>query len=94
MSSIDEKSCPALVLGVRMQTDVTTGEPVLLFPEGVLHLNSTAHEVVSKCDGKSSVAAIVAALAAEYEVESNALSGDVLECLAELQKRKLIHFKS
>jgi len=93
MSSIDEKSCPALVLGVRMQLDVTTGEPVLLFPEGVLHLNATAHEVVSRCDGRTSVAAIVAALAAEYEVERDALRGDVLECLAALQKRKLIHFK-
>jgi len=34
MSAIDEKSCPALATGVRMQTDATTGEPVLLFRKG------------------------------------------------------------
>lgn len=42
MSTIDEQSHPALAAGVRMQMDATTGEPILLFPEGVLHLNATA----------------------------------------------------
>ena len=93
MSAIDEKSCPALATGVRMQTDATTGEPILLFPEGVMHLNSTAQEVVSRCDGKTSVEAIIAALAEEYDESADTLRGDVLECLGELQQRKLVVFK-
>jgi coenzyme PQQ biosynthesis protein PqqD len=93
MSAIDEKSCPALATGVRMQTDATTGEPVLLFPEGVMHLNSTAQEVVARCDGKASVEAIISALAEEYDESADTLRGDVLECLGELRQRKLVVFK-
>jgi pyrroloquinoline quinone biosynthesis protein D len=94
MSAIDEQSRPALAVGVRMQTDVTTGEPILLFPEGVLHLNSTAQSVVARCDGSSTVARIVSALAGEYEADADALRGDVLECLSELHRRKLIALKT
>ena len=92
MTAINEHSRPALAAGVRMQTDAVTGEPVLLFPEGVLHLNSTAQEVVARCDGKTTVAAIVSALAAEYEADPGELRGDVLECLAELKGKKLVVF--
>ena len=92
MTAIDEQSRPELATGVRMQTDAVTGEPILLFPEGVLHLNSTAQEVVARCDGKTTVAAIVSALAEEYEVSVEELRGDVLECLAQLQAKKLVVF--
>ena len=93
MSAIDEKSQPALATGVRMQNDATTGEPILLFPEGVMHLNSTAQEVVARCDGKATVEAIIAALAEEYDESADTLRGDVLECLEELRERKLVVFK-
>jgi pyrroloquinoline quinone biosynthesis protein D len=93
MSAIDEQSRPALAAGVRMQTDATTGEPILLFPEGVLHLNTTAQEVVARCNGKSTVEGIVSTLANEYDASVDALRGDVLECLSELRQRKLITFK-
>jgi hypothetical protein len=38
------------------------------------------------------VEAIVSALAAEYDVSGETLRGDVLECLTQLQQRKLIAF--
>ena len=72
-----------------MQTDSKTGNSVLLFPEGVLELNETAQEIVSRCDGRT-VAAIVQALAEEYDADPKMLGADVRDTLADLQQRKLI----
>ena len=44
---IDLQSRPALAARVRLQTDPVSGEPVLLYPEGLLLLNATAHAVAS-----------------------------------------------
>jgi coenzyme PQQ biosynthesis protein PqqD len=91
---VDPESRPALARGVRLQTDATTGEPILLFPEGVLHLNPTAHDIVSRCDGQRTTEAIIALLADEYEVASETLRGDILACLHELHQRKLLVFST
>jgi coenzyme PQQ biosynthesis protein PqqD len=88
--SFDEQSCPSLARGVRLQTDGTTGEPVLLFPEGVLFLSPTAKEILSRCDGQTSVASILSSLAEEYDAEGDTLRRDLLECLADLHQRKLV----
>ena len=80
---------PRLARGVRLQTDSKTGNSVLLFPEGVLELNETAREIVTRCDGRT-VAEIVQALADEYDADPQMLGADVRETLADLQQRKLI----
>jgi pyrroloquinoline quinone biosynthesis protein D len=80
---------PRLARGVRLQTDSQTGNIVLLFPEGVLELNETAQEIVTRCDGRT-VAEIVQALAEEYDADPQMLGADVRETLADLQQRKLI----
>ena len=80
---------PRLARGVRLQTDSKTGNSVLLFPEGVLELNETAQEIVSRCDGRT-VAEIVQALADEYDADPQMLGADVRETLADLHQRKLI----
>ena len=72
-----------------MQADATTGKSVLLFPEGVLELNETAREILTRCDG-GTVSEIIQALAEEYEVDPETLAADVRETLADLQQRKLI----
>ena len=61
---------PRLARGVRLQTDSKTGNSVLLFPEGVLELNETAQEIVTRCDGRT-VAEIVQALAEEIRCRSS-----------------------
>jgi pyrroloquinoline quinone biosynthesis protein D len=57
-----------------------------------MRLNETAHEVLSRCDGRTTVGEIVAALCAEYEVDADALRADVIECLAQLHRRQLVVF--
>jgi pyrroloquinoline quinone biosynthesis protein D len=83
-------SCPRLATHVIFKKDVISHEPMLLFPEGVLVLNDTSEEIVRKCSGKVSVAEIIADLSREYEVEPAVIEADVLECLTDLFKRKLI----
>ena len=90
--SLNDQSCPGLARGVRLQTDPKTGEPTLLFPEGVLYLSETAHEVLRRCDGKKPVSAVVSALAEEYQAEPQVLRQDVLDCLRDLYERKLVVF--
>jgi len=80
---------PKLARGVRLQTDSKTGNSVLLFPEGVLELNETAQDIVSRCDGRT-VGEIVQTLAEEYDVDSKMLGADVQETLRDLLGRKLI----
>ena len=87
--TIADSAQPRLARGVRLQTDSTTGNSVLLFPEGVLELNDTAHEIITRCDGRT-VTEIVQALGEEYDVDIEMLAGDVRATLADLQQRKLI----
>jgi len=80
---------PRLSKGVRLQTDPSTGKSVLLFPEGIMELNETAHDILSRCDGRT-LREIVQELAEEYDSTAAALSADVRHTLADLQQRKLI----
>jgi pyrroloquinoline quinone biosynthesis protein D len=89
-TAIDLQSRPAPAPRVRLQADPVNGEPVLLYPEGFLRLNATAHEVLTRCDGKTSVGKIVDALCAEYEASAEQVRADVLECLSHLHSRQLI----
>ena len=86
---IADSAQPRLAKGVRVQTDSATGKSVLLFPEGIVELNETAHEILSRCDGRT-LSEIVRELAREYDSDLAALAADVRETLADLQQRKLI----
>jgi pyrroloquinoline quinone biosynthesis protein D len=88
-SAITGSDQPRLARGVRLQTDPKTGNSVLLFPEGILELNETAEEIITRCDGRT-VSEITQALAEEYNVDLEMLAADVRETLADLQRRKLI----
>jgi pyrroloquinoline quinone biosynthesis protein D len=89
---ISDLARPSLAKGVRLQADSGTGKSVLLYPEGIVELNETADEILSRCDGRT-LREIVCELAEEYEADSEALAADVRETLADLQQRKLIKFK-
>ena len=90
-TTISDLARPSLAKGVRLQIDSTTGKNVLLYPEGIVELNETAHEILSRCDGRT-LAEIVQALAKEYDADRTAIAADVHATLADLQWRKLIEF--
>ena len=91
-TTISDSARPSLAKGVRLQIDPATDKCVLLYPEGIVELNETAQEILSRCDGRA-LGEIIGELAEEYEADSNALASDVRETLADLQQRKLIEFK-
>ena len=86
---IADAAQPRLARGVRLQTDSATGKGVLLFPEGIVELNETAHEILSRCDGRT-LSEIVRELAEDYDADAAALAADIRETMADLQQRKLI----
>ena len=86
---IADAAKPRLTKGVRLQTDLATGTSALLFPEGIVELNETAHEILARCDGRT-LSAIVHDLAQEYDADPKKLAADVRETCADLQRRKLI----
>ena len=88
---ISDAAQPRIAKGVRLQVDSATGKTVLLFPEGIVELNQTAYEIVSRCDGRT-VGEMIAALAGAYDADSAALAADVHDTLADLHRRKLIRF--
>lgn len=81
---------PALAARVRLQVDTISGDPVLLYPEGVLVLNDTAYAVVQKCNGANAVSAIVDSLNQEYEIDRADLERDVCACVNDLLARNLL----
>jgi pyrroloquinoline quinone biosynthesis protein D len=87
-----EEQRPILAPGVRLKFDDGSGNAVLLYPEGILELNETAHAIVKCCDGLTTIEQMTATLAAEYEIPENELQQDVADCLADLQRQKLIAF--
>ena len=88
-TTISDSARPTLAQGVRLQIDSASGKSVLLYPEGIVELNDTAHEILSRCDGRT-LGDIVQALAEEYEADTAALAADVREILTALQHRKLV----
>jgi pyrroloquinoline quinone biosynthesis protein D len=93
MSLVDLNFRPALADHVRLKTDPVSGDPVLLFPEGVLILNATAHDIVLLCDGQTTGLEILTALSADYEVDAALLRSDLMDCLTDLLHRNLIRLK-
>lgn len=91
-TGISDSARPTLPKGVRLEIDSTTLKSVLLYPEGIVELNETAHEILSRCNGRT-LREIVNELAEEYEADSNALAADVRETLSDLRRRKLIELK-
>jgi pyrroloquinoline quinone biosynthesis protein D len=86
---IADETRPGLAHGVRLQIDPATDKAVLLFPEGILELNETAQDILTRCDGRT-LSDIVSALADEYDVDLATIAADVRETVADLQRRKLV----
>jgi pyrroloquinoline quinone biosynthesis protein D len=90
MNDMTEESRPVLARGVRLRADPLTGEPLLLFPEGILPLDDATHDILTRCTGALTLAGIVLALSQEYEAEPGVLRADVVECLTQLRRQMLV----
>ncbi len=66
---------PRIGAGFRLQWEPAQDCHVLLYPEGMVKLNRSAGEILARCDGQRTVAAIVADL--EQAFATSGLEGDV-----------------
>lgn len=73
-------SMPRIARHYRLQWEPVQDCHVLLYPEGMVQLNRSAAEILMRCDGTRSVAAIVAEL--ETAFATNGLAEDVAHFLA------------
>ena len=90
MSSVSPDSVPALPRGVRLRFDKVRNVWTLLAPERVLMPDEIAVEILRRCDGKATVAAIVDDLARTFAAPREEIAADVEELLLDLADKGLI----
>ena len=81
-------STPRLWKLARLGYDDVRGRPVLLYPEGAVLLNETGQAILELVDGRRTVRDIAATLGERYRQD---VADDVIEYLAGLAERELIH---
>lgn len=94
MSPFSLAERPKLSSRARLQSDKVTGNPILLYPEGVLVLNPTGHAIVSLCTGEATLQGIIEKLATLYKVPAADLSADVIVYLNRLRSLNLLEGSS
>lgn len=85
---------PILAAKARLQQDKVSGEPLLLYPEGLLQLNSTGAQILRLCDGHHTFKEITVELARRHNTTPEALREDVDEYLNNLYQHALLEFHS
>ena len=61
-AALTDDSVPSVARGFRLQWDEAQGNHVLLYPEGMVKLNRSAGEILTRCDGVAPLAQIVSQL--------------------------------
>jgi pyrroloquinoline quinone biosynthesis protein D len=91
MSAVGEQDKPVVGRGFRLQWEPAQEAHVLLYPEGMVKLNSSAAAIMSRCDGVRTVADIVADIERTYGVSG--LSADVTAFVAMAQENSWLEMK-
>jgi pyrroloquinoline quinone biosynthesis protein D len=87
----DPNSKPQLAPGVRLGEN--QGQKVLLMPERALRLKGPSLEIVSRCDGKHTVAELVTELQKLYsKAEPQKVEQDILGYLQLLETQRALDF--
>ncbi len=81
---------PRLPHGVRLTHNEAHGGWVLLAPERVFKADAIAAEIVKRCNGKTTVTAIVDDLVQAYSAPRDRVLADVSALLRQLADRRLL----
>ena len=76
MSTLSESDTPCLSKLYRLQWEKAQDAYVLLYPEGMVKLNESAGEILSRVDGRKSISSITEELEKNFGVSD--LTGDVV----------------
>jgi pyrroloquinoline quinone biosynthesis protein D len=88
MGSIDTAARPAIGRGFRLQWEPAQEAHVLLYPEGMVKLNQSAAAILTRCNGRRTVADIVTDLEGTYELAG--LTPDVCAFIAVAVERSWV----
>ena len=89
-ATLSQASVPMLPRHVRIQFDPVRQAYAVLSPERVFWPNEISLEILRRCDGRMTVADIVADLAVEYETDEAEVAVDVSAFLQEWSDRLLV----
>jgi pyrroloquinoline quinone biosynthesis protein D len=81
---------PKLAPGVRLHLDKTRDAWVLLSPERVIEAEGPASEILRRCDGTRTVAAIIDELAVVYDADRALIAQDVTDMLVDMVGKRLL----
>jgi pyrroloquinoline quinone biosynthesis protein D len=85
-------SRPAVGRGFRLQWEAAQNAHVLLYPEGMIKLNTSAGEILKRCDGATTIADITADL--ERSFAASDLSEDVIRFINMAVEKKWLKIPS
>jgi pyrroloquinoline quinone biosynthesis protein D len=87
---IADESKPRLPRGVRLTHSEAQGGWVLLAPERIFKADAIAVEILKRCTGEATFAAIVDDLASTFNAPRERISADVSKLLGGLAEKKLL----
>ena len=87
---ITDESKPRLPRGVRLAHNEAQGGWVLLAPERIFKADAIAVEILKRCTGEATFAAIVDELAKTFNAPRERISADVRKLLGGLADKKLL----
>ena len=83
-------SVPSLPRHIKLQWDKRRESWVIQAPERVIFPDEVAVDVLQRCDGVATLAAIIEALAADYAAEPAEIEADVIELLQDLADKGFV----
>jgi len=87
---IPPDSRPRLPRGVRLTHNEAQGGWVLLAPERIFKADAIAVEILKRCTGEATLAAIVDDLVAAFRAPRERIHADVTKILSGLAEKKLL----
>lgn len=88
--SVSDGSHPRLPRGVRLTHNEAQGGWLLLAPERVFKADAITAEILKRCDGVQTLAAIVDDLAKTFNAPRERIHADVTKLLAGLAEKRLL----
>jgi pyrroloquinoline quinone biosynthesis protein D len=92
VNAVTATAKPRIGRGFRLQWESAQNAHVLLYPEGMVKLNASAGEIMSRCDGERMLTEIIADL--ERTFGATELSGDVTAFVSMALENKWLEMRT
>lgn len=87
---VTQDSLPKLPRHIKLRHDAGRGRWLVLAPERVFEPDDISVEILKRCDGATSVAAIAGVLADEYSAPLDHILADTISMLQELTDKGVV----